>query len=90
MGAVRSKRLAQPGVSEPASVERVPASWFETRGVAALLTMRVLDLILRSRALRGVSKDVGDGLSVWRQSIIITFQLEFPLIPLHPFPQAYP
>jgi hypothetical protein len=24
------------------------ASWFETRGVAALLTMRVLDLILRS------------------------------------------
>jgi hypothetical protein len=33
------------------------ASWFETRGVAALLTMRVLDLIpvedliLRSRAL---------------------------------------
>jgi hypothetical protein len=24
------------------------ASWFETRGVAALLTMRVSDLILRS------------------------------------------
>jgi hypothetical protein len=24
------------------------ASWFETRGVAALLTMRVTDLILRS------------------------------------------
>jgi hypothetical protein len=24
------------------------ASWFETRGVAALLTMRVEDLILRS------------------------------------------
>jgi hypothetical protein len=33
------------------------ASWFETRGVAALLTMRILDLILRSRAKRGVSKD---------------------------------
>jgi hypothetical protein len=27
------------------------ASWFETRGVAAFLTMRVQDLILRSRAL---------------------------------------
>jgi hypothetical protein len=27
------------------------ASWFETRGLAALLTMRVLNLILRSRAL---------------------------------------
>jgi hypothetical protein len=27
------------------------ASWFETRGVAALLTMRVLDLILRSGPL---------------------------------------
>jgi len=26
------------------------ASWFETRGVAALLTMRVQDLILRSIA----------------------------------------
>jgi hypothetical protein len=26
------------------------ASWFETRGVAALLTMRVSDLILRSGA----------------------------------------
>jgi hypothetical protein len=25
------------------------ASWFETRGVAALLTMRVQDLILRRR-----------------------------------------
>jgi hypothetical protein len=25
------------------------ASWFETRGIAALLTMRVLDRILRSR-----------------------------------------
>ena len=33
------------------------ASWFETRGLAALLTMRVSDLILRSRAQRGVSKD---------------------------------
>jgi hypothetical protein len=28
------------------------ASWFETRGVAALLTMRVHDLILRSALLR--------------------------------------
>jgi hypothetical protein len=32
------------------------ASWFETRGVAALLTMRVPDLILRRRA-SAVSKD---------------------------------
>jgi hypothetical protein len=31
------------------------ASWFETRGVAALLTMRILDLILRSGVSR-VSK----------------------------------
>jgi hypothetical protein len=33
------------------------ASWFETRGVAALLTMRVSDLILRRRE-SAVSKDV--------------------------------
>jgi hypothetical protein len=33
------------------------AAWFETRGVAALLTMRVEDLILRSIAKRCVSKD---------------------------------
>jgi hypothetical protein len=32
------------------------ASWFETRGVAALLTMRVQGLIPRSALLR-VSKD---------------------------------
>jgi len=32
------------------------ASWFETRGVATLLTMRVEDLVLRS-ALARVSKD---------------------------------
>jgi hypothetical protein len=38
-------------------IETFEASWFETRGVAALLTMRVLDLILRSHAQRGVSKD---------------------------------
>ncbi len=37
-------------------IETVAASWFETRGVAALLTMRVWDLILRSRSC-GVSKD---------------------------------
>jgi hypothetical protein len=30
----------------------VRASWFETRGVAALLTMRVEDLVLRSARLR--------------------------------------
>jgi hypothetical protein len=30
-------------------VIRIRATWFETRGVAALLTMRVLDLIQRSR-----------------------------------------
>ena len=34
------------------------AAWFETRGVAALLTMRVWkNLILRSHAQHGVSKD---------------------------------
>jgi hypothetical protein len=33
------------------------ATWFETRGVAALLTMRVLDLILRSPPQVAVSKD---------------------------------
>jgi hypothetical protein len=33
------------------------ATWFETRGVAALLTMRVSDLIPRSIAKRCVSKD---------------------------------
>jgi hypothetical protein len=36
------------------------ASWFETRGFAALLTMRVQDLILRSGASR-VSKDEATG-----------------------------
>ena len=33
------------------------ATWFETRGVAARLTMRVADLILRSIAKRCVSND---------------------------------
>jgi len=33
------------------------AAWFETHGVAVLLTMRVSDLILRSIAKRCVSKD---------------------------------
>jgi hypothetical protein len=33
------------------------ASWFETRGAAALLTTRVSDLILRSPPKAGVSKD---------------------------------
>jgi hypothetical protein len=37
------------------------ASWFETRGVAALLTMRVQDLILRSIEKRCVSKDEATG-----------------------------
>ena len=41
-----------PELSRP-----IRASWFETRGVAALLTMRVQDLILRSHAQHGVSKD---------------------------------
>ena len=42
---------------EPVTSSKAPvASWFETRGVAALLTMRDPDLILRSRA-SGVSKD---------------------------------
>jgi hypothetical protein len=38
-------------------VEPLRASWFETHGVAVLLTMRVRDLILRSIAKRCVSKD---------------------------------
>jgi hypothetical protein len=33
------------------------ATWFETRGVAALLTMRVRDLILEERAVARVSRD---------------------------------
>jgi hypothetical protein len=33
------------------------ATWFETRGVAALLTMRVQDLVQRSPPKAGVSKD---------------------------------
>jgi hypothetical protein len=37
--------------------QAIAASWFETRGTAALLTMRVLDLILRRRE-SAVSKDV--------------------------------
>ena len=37
------------------------ASWFETRGIAALLTMRVRYLIQRSAHLRGVSKDEATG-----------------------------
>jgi len=40
------------------------ASWFETHGLAALLTMRVLDLILRSIAKRCVSKDEATRLEV--------------------------
>jgi hypothetical protein len=32
--------------------EHLVASWFETRGFAALLTMRIQDLILRSALLR--------------------------------------
>ncbi len=35
----------------------VHPTWFETRGVAALLTMRISDLILRSPPQAGVSKD---------------------------------
>jgi len=36
-------------VEAPKSRSGIGALWFETRGVAALLTMRVLDLILRRR-----------------------------------------
>ena len=36
-------------VGAPEASSSTVASWFETRGVAALLTMRVLDLILRRR-----------------------------------------
>jgi hypothetical protein len=42
-------------VEPPSGTQR--ALWFETRGVAALLTMRVSDLILRSIAKPCVSKD---------------------------------
>src|SRR5258708_18046558 len=44
--------------------------WFETRGVAALLTMRVLeDLILRSIARRCVSRDEATDLAVRPQDM---------------------
>jgi hypothetical protein len=35
----------------------IAATWFETRGDAALLTMRISDLILMSPPQAGVSKD---------------------------------
>jgi hypothetical protein len=38
-------------------VAYIGASWFETHGVAVLLTMRVLDLILRSIAQRCVKDE---------------------------------
>jgi len=41
------------------------ARWFETRGVAALLTMRVL--ILRSALLARVSKDEATAISARRE-----------------------
>jgi len=44
------------------AAEALVASWFETRGDAALLTMRVSDLILRRRE-SAVSKDAGPALS---------------------------
>jgi hypothetical protein len=37
----------------------------ETALKKRLLTMRILDLILRSRALRGVSKDAGPSVASW-------------------------
>ena len=37
-------------------IERLLASWFETQGLAALLTMRVWDLTLRSRAVCAASR----------------------------------
>jgi hypothetical protein len=53
-GGVRPAVLAQDfcradHVEAPEARSGIGASWFETRGVAALLTMRVLDLILRRR-----------------------------------------
>jgi hypothetical protein len=51
-----------PGVRRD-DVERAGPSWFETRGFATLLTMRVYDpaanndLILRNPPQAGVSKD---------------------------------
>ena len=55
----RLSRLYEQLSERTASAEgRAPrAAWFETHGVAVLLTMRVQDLILRSIAKQGVSKD---------------------------------
>src|SRR5882757_5124691 len=61
----RSKRLfTSQAAPRSASISRdgenelmYRASWFETLGVAALLTTRVVNLILRSIAERCVSKD---------------------------------
>ncbi len=49
--------MAAPPLAVTPQRRLLTASWFETRGVAALLTMRVSDLILRSVAKRCVSKD---------------------------------
>ena len=53
-----SPRKQGPRVNACAHRDRAGAvsSWFETRGVAALLTMRIQDLILRE-ARSAVSKD---------------------------------
>ena len=47
----RANRFASDNISLHRDLHPgwIPASWFETRGLAALLTMRVSDLILRSR-----------------------------------------
>src|SRR5580704_16387055 len=64
--APRQERLSWPGRSPATTKEKLGRNmiaarpvdtWFETRGVAALLTMRVSDLIMRSIAQRCVSKD---------------------------------
>jgi hypothetical protein len=59
-GVPNSRRVTASVHLSPAGRGRFahPATtWFETRGVAALLTMRVSDLILRRPPQAGVSKE---------------------------------
>jgi hypothetical protein len=59
-------RAAAGGVCQGSKHDRISvARWFETRGVAALLTMRVL--ILRSALLARVSKDEATMISARRE-----------------------
>ena len=60
------------------------ASWFETRGVAALLTMRVSDLILRSRA--AASRRMGHGIAL-RHNFTISRRVSPEVLHLNVPPQ---